>query len=321
MLQRPRRNRANSVIRDMVAQTYLRPEQLVWPIFLTDGSKIKESIPALPGIHRWSVDLLIPQIKEAMQMGIKAFALFPKVENSLKDPRGTISLDPQFFLYSAITKIRTELPEALIITDVALDPYSSDGHDGIFRNGTIHNDETFPTLAGQALLQAKAGAQMVAPSDMMDGRIGFIRTTLDEYLLHDISICSYSAKYASVFYGPFRSALDSAPKTGDKKSYQMDPRNSREALRELKLDIEEGADIVMVKPAMAYLDVIKLFQQNSTVPVAAYQVSGEYSMIKAAVEKGIFSERAAMIESLTAIKRAGADLIFTYYAFEFAALL
>lgn len=318
MMQRPRRNRSSSSIRALVSETQLHPHNFVWPVFLVDGLQKKEAISALPGIYRWSVDLLAEQMKEALRLGIKAFALFPKVSEELKSPNGKVSLDEKFFLYSAIRRLREEVPEALLITDVALDPYSSDGHDGLYKNGKILNDESVEILAQQAVMQARAGAHIVAPSDMMDGRVAAIRKALDRENFQDVGILSYTAKYASAFYGPFRAALDSAPRSGDKKTYQMDPRNMREALRELSLDISEGADMVMVKPAGSYLDIIRLFKENSSVPVAAYQVSGEYSMIKFAGAQNLLDEKTAMMEALIAIRRAGADIIISYYAVEFA---
>jgi porphobilinogen synthase len=320
MLQRPRRNRASGSIRDLIAETHLKATDFVWPLFIVDGVQKKEAIPALPGIYRWSSDLLIPVLKEALSLGIKSFAFFPKVDEKLKDPKGSIALKDDFFLYKTLRRIREEVPEATLISDVAMDPYSSDGHDGIYKDGKILNDESLEILSSQALLQAKSGAHIVAPSDMMDGRIGAIRKALDRESFSETGILSYTAKYASAFYGPFRAALDSAPKSGDKKTYQMDPRNSSEALRELRLDVEEGADIVMVKPALAYLDVITLFKQNTDLPVAAYHVSGEYAMIKAAAAQGLMDEKTAMLECLTSIKRAGADVIFSYYAMDFAKL-
>jgi porphobilinogen synthase len=296
----------------------LHPQNFIWPVFLVDGLQKKEPISALPGVYRWSVDLLADQINEALRLGIKAFAIFPKVNEDLKDSSGSLSLDEKFFLYSALKRLREEVPEALLITDVALDPYSSDGHDGIYKNGKILNDESVKILAQQAVMQARAGAQMVAPSDMMDGRVAAIRKALDVEGFQEVGILSYTAKYASAFYGPFRAALDSAPRSGDKKTYQMDPRNTREALRELSLDVAEGADMVMVKPAGSYLDIIRLFKDNSSVPVAAYQVSGEYAMIKLAGAQNLLNEKEAMKEALLAIKRAGADIILSYYALEFA---
>ncbi len=318
MMQRPRRNRAFSSLRSLVAETSLHPQNFIWPVFLVEGLQKKEEIPSLPGVYRWSVDLLAGQLKDALRLGIKAFALFPKVSEHLKDSTGSISLDEKFFLYSAIRRLREEVPEALLITDVALDPYSSDGHDGIYKNGKILNDQSVEILAQQAVMQARAGAHIVAPSDMMDGRVSALRKALDQEGFQDVGILSYTAKYASAFYGPFRAALDSAPRNGDKKTYQMDPSNAREALRELSLDLAEGADMVMVKPAGSYLDIIRLFKENSSVPVAAYQVSGEYAMIKLAGAQNLLNEKEAMLEALLAIKRAGADIILSYYALEFA---
>ncbi len=290
----------------------------MWPLFIVDGTQKKESIPALPGIYRWSLDTLLPTLKDAMQLGIKSFAFFPKVDEAAKSSDAAISLNPNFFLYKFLNTLRDEIPEATLISDVALDPYSSDGHDGIFQEGKVLNDESLEVLSKQAVLQAKSGAHIVAPSDMMDGRVAAIRKALDQENLKETGILSYTAKYASAFYGPFRAALDSAPRSGDKKTYQMDPRNSTEALRELRLDISEGADMVMVKPALAYLDIVRLFKDHSDVPVATYHVSGEYAMIKAAAAQGLMDEKAAMTECLTAMKRAGADIIFSYYAYEFA---
>jgi porphobilinogen synthase len=318
MMQRPRRNRASSSLRSLVAENSLHPQNFIWPVFLVEGLQKKEEIPSLPGIYRWSVDLLAGQLQDALRLGIKAFALFPKVSENLKDSTGSISLDEKFFLYSAIRRLREEVPEALLITDVALDPYSSDGHDGIYKNGKILNDQSVEILAQQAVMQARAGAHIVAPSDMMDGRVSALRKALDQEGFQDVGILSYTAKYASAFYGPFRAALDSAPRNGDKKTYQMDPSNAREALRELFLDLAEGADMVMVKPAGSYLDIIRLFKENSSVPVAAYQVSGEYAMIKLAGAQNLLNEKEAMLEALLAIKRAGADIILSYYALEFA---
>jgi len=247
-------------------------------------------------------------------MGVKAFALFPAIENDKKDPTAREASNPDGLLPQSIAKIKSAVPEALLITDVAMDPYSSDGHDGLVKNGVILNDESLEILAAMALTQARAGADIVAPSDMMDGRVGYLRRALDGEGFRDVGILAYTAKYASAFYGPFRDALDSAPKHGDKKTYQMDPANRREALREAQLDVAEGADMLMVKPALAYLDIISDLKQNTHLPIAAYQVSGEYAMIKAAAERGWLSERAAFVESLTSIKRAGADVILSYYA-------
>ena len=314
IIQRPRRNRKTEVLRNLVAETDLRASQLVLPVFICEGKNHRQEISSMPGISRVSPDLLLRDMTEAFKLGIKSFAFFPALPERLKDPRGNESLNAEGLLQTTLKMIKKELPEALLITDVALDPYSSDGHDGLVRDGQILNDETVEILAQMAVAQAQAGADMLAPSDMMDGRVGAIRKALDKNGFTDVGILSYSAKYASSFYGPFREALDSAPKFGDKKTYQMDFRNSLEALREVALDIEEGADIVMVKPALSYLDIIAKIKSNVNVPVAAYNVSGEYAMIKAAAKAGMIDETKAMVESLYSMRRAGADIIFTYFA-------
>lgn len=275
----------------------------------------------MPGVKRYSRDLIVQKVREAAGLSIPAVALFPALEDQFKDKIATESANPEGLLQKTIRDIKDAVPEMLVISDVAMDPYSSDGHDGLVEDGKILNDETLEILADMAVAQADAGADIVAPSDMMDGRIGVIRKALDENGYQDVNILSYAAKYASSFYGPFRDALDSAPRGGDKKTYQMDPANKREALREVRLDLEEGADMVMVKPALAYLDIIQKVKEISEVPVAAYQVSGEYAMIKAASEKGWLTEQEAFMESLLSIKRAGADMILTYYAAEAAKLL
>lgn len=314
MPQRPRRNRVNSEIRALVRETTLSPSDFILPIFLCEGSGQNQPIKSLKGVSRLSVDLAIKKIQESCKLGIKAFALFPAISADKKDPIASESCNQNGLLLQGIAKIKSQVPEAFLVTDVAMDPYSSDGHDGLVKDGKILNDETLPILAAMAVAQAKAGADMVAPSDMMDGRVGFIREALDEAGFKEVGILSYTAKYASSFYGPFRDALDSAPKHGDKKTYQMDPANRREALREATLDVSEGADILMVKPALAYLDIISDLKQNSNLPIAAYQVSGEYAMIMAAAEQGFINEHAAFVETLTSIKRAGADIILSYYA-------
>lgn len=321
IIQRPRRNRKTEALRNMVAETNLRVSQLVLPVFLCEGKDKREHIKAMPGISRVSPDLMLADIKEARNLGIKSFAFFPALDESLKNPTGTESLNPGGLLQTTLKMIKDQVPDVTLITDVALDPYSSDGHDGVVRNGEIINDETVEILAKMAVAQAKAGADMVAPSDMMDGRVGAIRQALDQEGFTDVGILSYSAKYASSFYGPFREALDSAPKFGDKKTYQMDYRNSIEALREVELDIQEGADIVMVKPALSYLDIIAKIKAHVNVPVAAYNVSGEYSMIMAAAKAGMIDEKKAMVESLYSMRRAGADVIFTYFAVPMAKYL
>ena len=311
---RPRRNRRSDSLRRMNQETWLRPDNFVYPLFVMDGENNSEPIGAMPGQFRWTPDLLIRQAREAFDLGVPAVALFPKIEERKKDSLAKESANREGLLPRTVTALKEALPGLTVITDVAMDPYSCDGHDGIVQDGEILNDETLEVLGEMALVQAEAGADFVAPSDMMDGRVEYIRAVLDECGFTDVGIISYAAKYASCFYGPFRDALDSAPKEGDKKTYQMNPANQLEALRELRMDQEEGADMVMVKPALSYLDVISLAKANCEVPVAAYNVSGEYSMIKAAAEKGWLDERAAALESLLSIKRAGADVIFTYWA-------
>lgn len=315
---RPRRNRRTGSIRDLTRETVVGPADLVYPLFVTEGKDTREAISSMPGIKRLSVDLLAKECREIARLGIPAVALFPKISEGKKDSLAGESKNPRGLVPRAVKEIKSAVPELTVITDVAMDPYSSDGHDGVVRNGEIVNDETLPVLADMAVTQAKAGADYVAPSDMMDGRVGYIRDALDSAGFTETGILAYSAKYASAYYGPFRDALDSAPKAGDKKTYQMDFANVREAVREVRLDIEEGADIVMIKPALLYLDVIARIRAVSDVPVAAYHVSGEYALIKAAAAKGWVEEDAAVTEALTAIKRAGADMIFTYFAKAFA---
>jgi len=315
---RPRRLRTTESLRESVAETVLRPSQLVLPIFLTEGSGKTEAILSMPGVSRFSLDQAIAVFQQAVDLGLGGIALFPKVPEAKKDSAAREAFNKDGLIPAAIRLLKKDFPSLTVFADIALDPYNSDGHDGLVRNGKILNDETVDALAKQALLYARCGADFVCPSDMMDGRIGAIREALDEEGFTDTGILSYCAKYASCFYGPFRDALDSAPRAGDKKTYQMDPRNAREALRELELDLEEGADIVMVKPAGAYLDVIHEFRWNCDIPVAAYQVSGEYSMIQFGAEHGLFDKGRAIEESLIAIRRAGADLIFTYFAVEMA---
>ena len=316
---RPRRNRKSEAVRGLVRETSLRPADLIWPIFVTGGEKTP--IASMPGIFRLTRADVVKEAKEAWKFGIHAVALFPALEEKLKDPLAKESTNPKGLLQRTVRDLKDAVPELCVITDVAMDPYSSDGHDGVVRDGKILNDETLEILAAMAVSQAEAGADMVAPSDMMDGRVGAIRSALDERGFTDTGILAYSAKYASAFYGPFREALDSAPKHGDKKTYQMDPANAREAIREVLLDVQEGADIVMVKPALPYLDVIAAVRAAVNVPVAAYHVSGEYAMAKAAGKLGWLDANAVMRESLVAIKRAGADMILTYAAREIAAQL
>ncbi|MGE0321306.1 MAG: porphobilinogen synthase [Polyangiaceae bacterium] len=317
---RPRRNRRLAGLRAMQRQTVLTASDLVLPLFVHE-LKERKPINSMPGHARLSIEHLIEVSREAFDLGVPGVALFPALTDDLKDPHGKESLNPEGLLQRAVRALKQELPELVVITDVALDPYSSDGHDGVLVDGRIDNDETLPILAGMAVAQAKAGADIVAPSDMMDGRIGAIRDALDEAGFTDVGILSYAVKYASAFYGPFREALDSAPKAGDKKTYQMDPANSREALREIALDEAEGADWLMVKPGLPYLDMVRLVREHSALPVAAYHVSGEYSMLKAAAAQGWIDFDRCLLESLTGLKRAGADVIFTYGAIEAAKLL
>ncbi|HVU01978.1 MAG TPA: porphobilinogen synthase [Polyangiaceae bacterium] len=321
MMQRPRRNRVNAEIRGMVRETTLSAAHLVWPLFVQDGTKQETPIGSMPGQARLSVDLLVERAKAARDLGIPAVALFPALADSLKDPRGKESENPNGLLQRAVAALKKGVPDLVVVTDVALDPYSSDGHDGVVVDGRIDNEVTVPILAKMAVAQANAGADLVAPSDMMDGRVGAIRRALDEAGHMNVGIVSYAVKYASAFYGPFREALDSAPKSGDKKTYQMDPANVREALREIALDEAEGADFLMVKPALPYLDVVRFVREHSTLPVAAYHVSGEYAMLKAAAANGWLDYDRCLLESLLGIRRAGADAIFTYGAVDAAKLL
>lgn len=319
--QRPRRLRRTAALRRMVRETILTAADLIYPLFVMEGQERREEVPSMPGCYRYSLDLLIDEVKAAQDLGIGAIALFPLIPHPQKDNAGTESFNPDGLIPSAVRAIKQAVPSMVVITDVALDPYSSEGHDGIVNNGQILNDETVAVLVKQALVQAEAGADFVAPSDMMDGRVGAIRRALDAEGWINVGILAYSAKYASAYYGPFRDALDSAPKFGDKKTYQMDAANAREALKEVDLDIAEGADIVMVKPALAYLDVICRIKQHTNLPVAAYNVSGEYAMVKAAAQQGWIDERTVMLETLTSMKRAGADVILTYFAKEAAIAL
>ncbi len=321
LIYRPRRLRRTEALRQLVQETHLRVQDLIYPLFVMEGENQRQEVESMPGCYRYTLDLLLKEVEEAANLGIPAVALFPVVPEEKKDPTGRESFNPEGLIQRAVRRIKQEIPEILVITDVALDPYNSDGHDGIVRDGVILNDETVEVLVKQALSQAEAGTDIVAPSDMMDGRVGAIREALDEQGYTDVAILAYSAKYASAFYGPFRDALGSAPKWGDKKTYQMDPANAREALREVELDEAEGADIVMVKPALAYLDVIYRVKEATDLPVAAYNVSGEYAMIKAAEQKGWIDGKKVMMESLLAMKRAGADMILTYFAKEAALLL
>ncbi|MES2439433.1 MAG: porphobilinogen synthase [Verrucomicrobiota bacterium] len=317
-MNRPRRNRRTPAIRSMIRETSLKPADFILPVFFHEDAE-DTPIASMPGVTRWSVDSLVKEAGEALALGIPALVLFPKIEEALKTPHAEECSNDEGLVPRAIRAIKAAHPTLCVITDVALDPYNSDGHDGIVRrdalgNLEILNDETVAVLCEQALCHARAGADIVSPSDMMDGRVAAIREALDEEGFTNVSILSYTAKYASAFYGPFRGALDSAPKDGDKKTYQMDPANSREAIRETLLDEAEGADMLMVKPAGLYLDIIAKMRETSTLPVAAYQVSGEYLMLKNAAAGGWLDEKAIVLESLTAIKRAGADMILTYFA-------
>ncbi len=300
----------------MVQETVLQPANLIFPLFIVDGNAQKTEVNSMPGIFRHSIDHLLREVESCVKLGLKAFDLFPNIEESLKDKYATESYRENSLYLRAIKEVKQHFPEVCVLTDVAMDPYSSDGHDGIVENGEILNDETLEVLGKMALAHAHAGADIIAPSDMMDGRVGYIRQVLDDNKFTNVSIMSYAAKYASAFYGPFRDALKSAPKHGDKKSYQMNPANQREALIEARLDEAEGADFLMVKPALPYLDVIKLLHDHSDLPIAAYNVSGEYAMIKAAVQNGWLDERRAVIEVLLGIRRAGATAILTYHAKE-----
>ena len=304
----------------MVRETLLSPGDFVLPLFLHD-QEVDEAIESMPGCTRWSLEGLVKEAGEALALGISSVVLFPAIEEGLKTKGAEECYNPGGLVPRAIKALKAAHPELIVMTDIALDPYNEDGHDGLVENGEILNDETIAVLCQQAVCHAGAGADIVAPSDMMDGRVAALREALDEAGYEKISICSYTAKYASAFYGPFRGALGSAPKAGDKKSYQMDPANKREAVRELLLDEEEGADIVMVKPAGPYLDVISELREHTTLPVAAYQVSGEYLMIKSASADGWLNEEAVMMESLMGIKRAGANIILTYFAKDAARVL
>ncbi|MFT5289337.1 MAG: porphobilinogen synthase [Planctomycetota bacterium] len=314
MRNRPRRNRKSAALREFAAETALSADRFVWPVFIPEGDQ-DEAIDSMPGQSRLSPEGLLREVEGALGEGVRSIVLFPRVPDELKHSDGRAVRDAEGLVPRSIRELKSRFPELTIITDVALDPYSPDGHDGIVApDGRILNDETVEVLCDQAVVQAEAGADVIAPSDMMDGRIGALRDALDARGFTEVSLLSYSVKYASAFYGPFRDALDSAPKSGTKQSYQMDPRNAREALREIALDESEGADMLMVKPAGAYLDVIRAVRDVTTLPVAAYQVSGEYAMLEAAAQNGWLDRRAAVLESLVAIRRAGADMILTYYA-------
>lgn len=325
-LRRNRRLRTSEAIRSLVRETIITPDDFIVPLFVVEGKGIKEEIPSMPNYYRMSLDLLSKEVKELWAMGLKSVLLFVKVPDNLKDNSGTEALNPDGLMQRAIKTVKDACPEMYVMTDVALDPYSSYGHDGVVGNGQIINDDTNALLAEMSLSHARAGADMVAPSDMMDGRIFEIRTLLEDEGFHNTGILSYSAKYASAFYGPFRDALDSAPADiqdvpKDKKSYQMDFANSDEAVKETLMDIEEGADIVMVKPGLCYLDIVRDIRDAVDVPVAVYQVSGEYAMLKAAAAKGWLDHDAVMLEQVTAIKRAGAHMMASYFAKDVVKLL
>jgi porphobilinogen synthase len=321
MIKRPRILRHTASIRSMVAETVLTPNDFIVPLFVVEGSSAREEISSMPGYYRMSLDLIKKEVKELYSLGIKSVLIFIKCDDELKDNKGTEALNDKGLMQRAIQTVKEAQPEMVVMTDVALDPYSTFGHDGIVEGTEIVNDATVSVLSEMSVSHARAGADIVAPSDMMDGRIIAIREALEKSGFTKTGIMSYSAKYASCLYGPFRDALDSAPGFGDKKTYQMDFANRREAIKEALLDVEEGADVVMVKPALAYLDIIREVKDRVSVPVSAYQVSGEYAMIKAAAKMGWLTEEKAIIETLTSIKRAGADLIATYFAKDAVKLL
>lgn len=318
-IRRNRRLRTNEAIRSLVRETYISPNDFLVPLFVVEGSGIKEEIISMPNYYRYSLDLLKDEVKILRSLGLKSVLLFVKVSDNLKDNKGTEALNPEGLMQRAIKTVKSVCPDMLVMTDVALDPFSSYGHDGIVEGGKIINDATVEVLAEMSISHAEAGADFVAPSDMMDGRILGIREALDQSNLIDVGIMSYSAKYASAFYGPFRDALDSAPVDiqdipEDKKTYQMDSANREEAIRETEMDINEGADIVMVKPGLCYLDIVRDIRNSFDVPIAVYQVSGEYAMLKAAAEKGWLDHDAVMLEQIVSIKRAGANIIASYFA-------
>lgn len=318
-LKRNRRLRSNEAIRSLVRETIISPNDFLVPLFIVEGKGVKEEIASMPNYFRYSLDLLENEVRELWRLGLRSVLLFVKVPDNLKDNKGTEALNPNGLMQRAIKTVKNIYPDMLVMTDVAMDPYSSYGHDGVVKNGLILNDETVDILTDMSLSHAEAGANFVAPSDMMDGRILSIREAFENNGFYNTGIMSYSAKYASAFYGPFRDALDSAPVDmvdvpKDKQSYQMDPANRLEAIRETEMDIDEGADIVMVKPGLCYLDIVREIKNTVDVPVAVYQVSGEYAMLKAAAEKGWLNHDAVMMEQVTAIKRAGADVIASYFA-------
>ena len=319
LVYRPRRLRRTAAIRRMVRETVLTPADFIYPMFVAPGKGVRQEVAAMPGVARLSVDRLVEEVKSVWESGVPAVLLFGLPQK--KDDTGSEAASPRGAVQQAVRTLKKALPELVVITDVCLCGYTNHGHCGIVHRGEIDNDATLEVLAQVALSHAEAGADLVAPSDMMDGRVGAIRETLDDHGFEMVGILAYAVKYASAFYGPFREAAESAPKTGDRRGYQMDPANAREAMREATLDVEEGADLIMVKPALPYLDIISRLAGEFDVPIAAYQVSGEYSMIKAAAAQGWLDETAVMLESLTAIKRAGADLVLTYFAREAANIL
>jgi len=321
MLVRPRRNRVSGTVRNLVQETHLLPQHLVYPLFIIDGNNIKNEIKSLPDVFQLSIDNILLEIEECLELGIASFVMFPVVAESLKNNVASYSYNKDNFYLKAVAVIKEKFPQVCLISDVAMDPYSSDGHDGfVDESGNINNDITLPILARMAVAQAEAGFDIIGPSDMMDGRVQYIREALDKNGFSDVSIMSYTAKYASAFYGPFRDALDSAPKHGDKKTYQMNPANQQEALIEADLDILEGTDFLMVKPAVHYLDIIQLLKQTYKLPIVAYHVSGEYAMLHAAARNGWLDYKQSVHETLLSIKRAGADIIISYAAKDFARL-
>lgn len=317
-LSRPRRNRKSSAIRNMMEETILLPQHLIYPLFLVPGEKQKIEIQTMPGVFRHSLDSIFSEIETCLKHGVSTFCLFPVVPESQKDKFAKESYNPKNHYLTSIREIKKRFPDAVVMTDVAMDPYSTDGHDGLVEGDEILNDASIEILVKMSLAQAQAGADIIGPSDMMDGRVRAIREALDKEHFTNVSIMSYTAKYASGFYGPFREALDSAPKKGDKKTYQMNPANSREALREAQLDESEGADFLMVKPALSYLDIISKLKEQSHLPIAAYNVSGEYAMVKFAARAGACNEKQVRDEILMSMRRAGADIILTYFAKDFA---
>ena len=319
--RRPRRNRKSAAIRELAQETTLQVSDLIFPMFVQEGSGLRTEIKSLPGIYRFSKDALLEELKEVTGLGIKAICLFPMYPEDKKDKYATESHREGTLYLDTLKAVKDRFPDLALMTDIAMDPYSSDGHDGVVENGEIVNDLTLEVLGRMAVAQARAGADILGPSDMMDGRVGYIRDLLDAEGYSNVSIMSYTAKYASAFYGPFRDALASAPRFGDKKTYQMNPANRREALIEAQLDMEEGADFLMVKPALSYLDIIRLLHDHFDLPIAAYNVSGEYAMIKAAGQNGWIDGQRAMLEVLLSIRRAGAKAILTYFAKEVAEVL